>query len=99
MASTGMPLTPPAATPPIQAPEPGEEVVQLSEDQQRALNFVEQDRNVFITGRAGCGKSMVLTKAIGERRNKGKRVRIVAPTGKAACNSMCHTPRYIRNTY
>ena len=42
--------------------------------------------NVFYTGSAGCGKSTVLKAFVKRLRDQGKKVDIVAPTGKAALN-------------
>ncbi|ARV10733.1 helicase [Winogradskyella sp. PC-19] len=50
-----------------------------------ALNFVNNtDRNVFLTGKAGTGKTTFLHKL---KKNSLKRVVIVAPTGVAAINA------------
>jgi ATP-dependent DNA helicase PIF1 len=51
---------------------------------QRALDFMEKtNMNVFITGRAGTGKSTLLTYFC---KHTGKKVVVLAPTGVAAIN-------------
>ncbi|KKO96435.1 ATP-dependent DNA helicase PIF1 [Trichoderma harzianum] len=56
----------------------------LCKEQQDLIDLIATGRNVFFTGSAGCGKSTVLKAAIKMLRGKGKRVHIVAPTGRAA---------------
>jgi ATP-dependent DNA helicase PIF1 len=56
----------------------------LCPEQEALVNLILSGRNVFFTGSAGCGKSTVLKAAVRELRNRGKKVRIVAPTGRAA---------------
>ena len=41
-------------------------------------------RNVFYTGSAGCGKSIVLRSFVARLKERGSRVCIIAPTSKAA---------------
>ncbi|KAJ3547443.1 hypothetical protein NM208_g1505 [Fusarium decemcellulare] len=49
------------------------------------LSLIASGRNVFYTGSAGCGKSTVLKAAVKMLRDgMGKRVHILAPTGRAA---------------
>ena len=51
---------------------------------QSALSLMEEtDKNIFITGRAGTGKSTLLNYF---HNNTGKRAVILAPTGVAAVN-------------
>jgi ATP-dependent exoDNAse (exonuclease V) alpha subunit len=58
--------------------------IELNEHFKRALELMEHsDRSVFITGRAGTGKSTLLACF---RETTGKRVAILAPTGVAALN-------------
>lgn len=57
----------------------------LSAEQRQLVDaIVYGQRNVFFTGSAGCGKSTVLKTAIRELRERGNRVTICAPTGRAA---------------
>jgi ATP-dependent exoDNAse (exonuclease V) alpha subunit len=60
------------------------EDLQLSPEQLEALRTSRLGRNMFITGRAGTGKSVLIRKVIREAENQGKAVAITAPTGIAA---------------
>lgn len=65
------------------SPEEGEP--ELSEEQAEVVRLiVEEERNVFYTGSAGCGKSTVLKAFVRCLRSKNKRIWITAPTGIAA---------------
>lgn len=86
--STAYPPSPPpsytAAT--ITAPTDIVPIVEpdLCPEQADLVDIILSGRNVFYTGSAGCGKSTVL-KAFVKRFNAiGKKVNIVAPTGRAA---------------
>ena len=58
--------------------------IELNPEFHRALELMEKtDRHVFVTGRAGTGKSTLLQYF---RRHTGKNVVILAPTGVAAVN-------------
>ncbi len=58
--------------------------IDLNEQFARALHLMEDsDHSVFITGRAGTGKSTLLTLF---RTNTRKKVAVIAPTGVAALN-------------
>ena len=58
--------------------------VELSEEQQRLFDYIEStENNIFITGRAGTGKSTLLTHLI---EHTDKNVAVCAPTGVAALN-------------
>ncbi len=58
--------------------------VELSEEQRRLYEYIEStENNIFITGRAGTGKSTLLTHLI---EHTEKRVAVCAPTGVAALN-------------
>ncbi|MEO0049079.1 MAG: hypothetical protein RL556_411 [Actinomycetota bacterium] len=60
------------------------EPVQLSKEQQALFEHIESsDNNIFVTGRAGTGKSTLLTHLI---ENTEKKVAVCAPTGVAALN-------------
>lgn len=58
--------------------------IELNEGFQRALSAIEAGKNVFVTGRAGTGKSTLLRylPATSQRR-----MAVVAPTGVAAVNA------------
>jgi len=58
----------------------------LSKKQQLFIDYVLEGKNVFLTGKAGTGKSTVVKKAIKELKSKGKKVVALAPTGIAANN-------------
>lgn len=58
--------------------------IELNPEFQKALNLMENtSKNVFITGRAGTGKSTLLSYF---RNNTKKKVVVLAPTGVAALN-------------
>ena len=60
------------------------EHVNLSEEQQKLFEYIEStEAHVFVTGRAGTGKSTLLSYFID---NTEKTVAVVAPTGVAALN-------------
>lgn len=58
----------------------------LTADQQKALDAVNSGRNVFITGGAGTGKSYLLRAIVYFLMSAGKNVVVCAPTGIAAAN-------------
>ncbi|KXT04591.1 hypothetical protein AC578_8728 [Pseudocercospora eumusae] len=74
-----------SSTPASQAATPTETAVVLTAEQQKVVDAALRGRrSIFYTGAAGSGKSTVL---IAIRRGlcaKGKRVEVVAPTGRAA---------------
>lgn len=74
------PATYQPAVPPL--PVQGEPV--LCREQQEVVDLIVAGHNVFYTGSAGCGKSTVLKAFTACLRDRGKTVKIVAPTGKAA---------------
>ena len=58
--------------------------VSLSEEQQKLFDYIENsEANIFVTGRAGTGKSTLLNHLIAETK---KKVAVCAPTGVAALN-------------
>ena len=58
--------------------------IEINPDFARALDLLENTgKNLFITGRAGTGKSTLLEYF---RDNTGKNVAVLAPTGVAALN-------------
>lgn len=58
----------------------------LSPEQEAVVELAAQGRNIFYTGSAGSGKSTVLHAIRDRLRRLGRRVHVVAPTGKAASN-------------
>lgn len=58
----------------------------LSQKQQLFIDTIQSGKNVFLTGKAGTGKSYVVNKAIEFLKKKGKNVVAIAPTGIAATN-------------
>lgn len=58
----------------------------LSNDQQKFVDAVIKGKNVFLTGKAGTGKTTAARDAIDKLKELGKNVAIVAPTGVAANN-------------
>lgn len=58
----------------------------LSSKQQKFLDLVLAGQNVFLTGKAGTGKSFAIKKAIEILRENGKQIVAIAPTGVAANN-------------
>ncbi len=56
----------------------------LTIDQERALKVMGSNRNVFLSGAAGTGKSFLIHEFIKE--NKDKNIIVCAPTGLAAVN-------------
>lgn len=66
----------------IAVPEP--QAIDLNPEFQKALSLMEDtSKNLFLTGRAGTGKSTLLTYF---RRHTKKKVVVLAPTGVAALN-------------
>jgi len=58
----------------------------LSFKQEVFLNTLKQGRNIFLTGKAGTGKTFVVKKAMDILSSEGKRFVAIAPTGVAANN-------------
>lgn len=67
-------------------PPPPLPEIELSEEQQRVLRLVESGKNIFFTGPAGTGKSVLLRAIIELLRRKFGEVAITAPTGIAGMN-------------
>lgn len=59
----------------------------LNADQQRAFNFIRQGHNGFITGKAGTGKTYLLSHIFDEFIAQGKNVSVTCTTG-IACKSL-----------
>jgi len=53
-------------------------------DQKQAMKLALEGHNLFITGKAGTGKSYTLNKIIKKLKDKGKKVAVTASTGIAA---------------
>lgn len=64
-------------------PEPPPEIA-LDPMQQQALDYAAHGFNLFLTGVAGTGKSLVTKSIIRELRSQGKRVSVAGSTGVAA---------------
>lgn len=81
------PSSPPAAVGGI-----GQDCIPLNDgpklvpEQQHVVDLIVQGYNVFYTGSAGCGKSTILKAFVKQLQQRGKRVKIVAPTNLAALN-------------
>ena len=58
----------------------------LNQQQFYAYSAMLSGRNIFLTGKAGVGKSHVLNKVIQDLEAEGKNIVVVAPTGIAAIN-------------
>ena len=58
----------------------------LTKDQKDALELMESGYNVFLTGKAGTGKSYLLEYFISKSKERNKRILITASTGIAAIN-------------
>lgn len=58
----------------------------LTDEQEAALEAMCSGRNVFLTGEAGTGKSLVLERFIKQCRKERREVLAMAPTGIAALN-------------
>lgn len=56
----------------------------LCDEQLALVGLILSGQNVFYTGSAGCGKSTVLKHFISLLRKEGKKVDVLAPTGRAA---------------
>ncbi|KAL2270517.1 hypothetical protein VTJ83DRAFT_2701 [Remersonia thermophila] len=56
----------------------------LCPEQLRVVELAASGKNIFYTGSAGCGKSTVLHAIRKRLTGMGKRVRVMAPTGKVA---------------
>ncbi len=62
------------------------EEISLTEGQDSALRAILDNKNVFLTGNAGTGKSVVIEQAKRELDKAGRKVLLCAPTGIAAQN-------------
>lgn len=60
--------------------------IELTTNQQRFLDLADEGKNIFLTGKAGTGKSFVIKRMFQRFREKGIKFVAVAPTGIAANN-------------
>ncbi|MSQ14294.1 MAG: hypothetical protein EXR50_00305 [Dehalococcoidia bacterium] len=58
-------------------------IIDLNEQFIRAVSLIDEGKDLFITGKAGTGKSTLLEYF---RANTDKKVTVLAPTGVAALN-------------
>ncbi|KAF8857345.1 hypothetical protein BDZ45DRAFT_544518, partial [Acephala macrosclerotiorum] len=63
-----------------------EEKIELSPEQEKVVKFALHKNNIFLTGAAGSGKTVTLKEILKriQKRKKGGRVQVVAPTGISA---------------
>ena len=62
------------------------EIMNYSEKQKTFIESVISGNNIFLTGKAGTGKSFIVKEAIQLLKSKGKHIVALAPTGVAANN-------------
>lgn len=60
--------------------------MQYSKGQQEFINALQNDENIFLTGKAGTGKSFIVKEAMNILKKRGDKFIAVAPTGVAAQN-------------
>ena len=63
-----------------------ERLIELSPEQEKAVNMALRKNNIFLTGAAGCGKTVTLQEILRrlQKKKRGGNVQVVAPTGIAA---------------
>jgi len=61
--------------------------INLNKNQQKFIDIALEGKNVFLSGKAGTGKTTVTRELIKRLKKAGKRVAVVAPTGIAANNA------------
>jgi hypothetical protein len=66
------------------APERGP--IKLAQEQEDLVQLAKDGQNIFYTGAAGAGKSVVLSVIVECLQREGKNVHVTAPTGIAALN-------------
>lgn len=80
--------SPPRAFSPLRSPPPSavrrKEAMHLTAEQRQVLRLVREGKNVFFTGAAGCGKSVLLKELV--RMLPETTTAVTASTGVAACN-------------
>ena len=71
-----------------QTPKPvnDEAKIELSPEQEKVVNMAMRKNNIFLTGAAGCGKTVTLKEILArlKKKKRGGNVQVVAPTGIAA---------------
>lgn len=75
-------LVPASATPSLVPPSE----MQLTDEQQRIFDLVALGQNVFFTGGAGTGKSVLIRQIASHASKDGRTATVTAPTGLAAVN-------------
>lgn len=60
--------------------------IALTPSQQKTFQLLKEQKNVFITGEAGCGKSFVVSLFREYCRQNNREILVCAPTGRAAMN-------------
>ncbi len=59
--------------------------IELSPEQEKVVNMALRKNNIFLTGAAGCGKTVTLKEILARlKKKKAGKVQVVAPTGIAA---------------
>ena len=53
----------------------------------KAFRLINSGRSLFVTGKAGTGKTTLLRKVVERAKNNKKKVVVLAPTGVAAQNA------------
>lgn len=61
-----------------------EERIELSAEQEKVVKMSLRRHNIFLTGAAGCGKTVTLKAILQRLAKKKKKVQVIAPTGIAA---------------
>ena len=72
--------------------------MELDKYGKKALNFVLEGESLFITGKAGTGKTTVLRELTSQCRRKKKNVVVLAPTGVAAKNDYVAPQQTVHST-
>ena len=62
------------------------DLTELTSGQRQAYNAIMSGKNVFVSGYAGTGKSVLIHRVAADLRSQGKNVIVCAPTGIAARN-------------
>lgn len=64
-------------------------VMEMNQDiyAEKALSLIEEGVSLFITGKAGTGKTTLLRKAVEKIKSHNKKVVVLSPTGVAARNA------------